>query len=317
MSQLKIITLDTVQSVAIEWLSFPYFAYGKISFIDGDPGCGKSTFIIHQIANLSCGKLLTPDGVEEGYDPINIVYQNGEDGLDDTIVPRLESAGADRSRIHVIDESDKALTLSDERIEQTINEKDAKLFVIDPFQAYIGDKVDLHRANETRVVMRQLGAVGERTGCAIVLIRHTTKGVGGNPLHRGLGSIDLVGAARSVLLIGRVPDNPSIRGIVQSKNNLAAEGEPMAFQFSETGFEWLGAYDVTADELLSTPKSGSKRIQAEALINKLLDGGKSIMANEIFEKGKAIGVSRRTMENVKSELGIKSERIGYVWCWKK
>ncbi|MCL2367282.1 MAG: AAA family ATPase [Oscillospiraceae bacterium] len=317
MSELKIISLETVMRKAISWLLKPYIAFGKITIIEGDPGCGKTMFACYLMALLSTGKIYTPDGVQDGLEPIKIVYQNAEDGLADTIVDRLETAGANMSNIKVIDETEKLLTMLDVRIEQAILETGAKLLVLDPFQAYIGENVDLHRANETRVVLKQLGAVAERTDCAIILVRHLAKATGSKALYKGLGSIDIVGAARSVLLLGSSPNDDSVRGIVQTKNNLAQKGEPMAFRLDENGFEWLGAYDITEDDLSVGFSSGDKKKQASDLIKKFLNGkDKSVAANDIISKGIAVGISKRTMEDAKRELGIKSVRVGQAWHWK-
>jgi len=316
MSELKLITLDTIKRVAISWLLYPLIAFAKISIMEGDPGCGKTTLILNLIANLTRGRLLTGDGAVDGLEPIKVIYQTAEDGLADTIVPRLEDAGADCSKVTVIDESDKMLTMVDARIEEAIIKTGAKLLVLDPLQAYIGDGVDLHRANETRVVLKQLGAVAERTNCAIVLIRHLNKG-NGKALYRGIGSIDLVGAARSVILVGNTADDENIIGIVQTKNNLAPKSESMAFRLDEKGFEWLGAYDITEDDITIDCSSGEKRKQALDLIKKLLNGtDKTIPAYDVISKGVAAGISKRTMEDAKKELGVKSVRIGKAWHWK-
>jgi len=313
----KIITLDTVESTELSWLLYSFIAFGKVTIIEGDPGCGKTTYALRLIAHLSRGQLLTYEGIQEGLEPINIIYQTAEDGLSDTIVPRLVEAGANRTRIHVIDETEYSLSMLDKRIEPAIRETNAKMLVLDPLQAYISSNVDIHRANETREVLKQIGSVAERTGCAIILIRHLAKSSGGKAIYRGLGSIDFVGAARSVLLIGEDPNNQDIRAIVQTKNNLASKGDSMAFRINENGFEWIGAYNITADEIQSGLSTGDKHDQAESLIKKLLnENGKSVPAAKMIIEAKAIGISKRTMENVKQELGIKSVRIGDSWHWQ-
>ena len=106
---------------------------------------------------------------------MNVIYQTAEDGLADTIKLRLEAAKADCSRVLVIDDSYSELTLCDERLEQAIRETGAKLIVLDPPQAYLGNDVDMHRANEVRPVMKRIAAMAERTQCAVILIGHMNK----------------------------------------------------------------------------------------------------------------------------------------------
>lgn len=310
---LKIISMDTVDREEINWLWYPYIPFGKITIVQGDPGEGKTTFVLKLAAELSRGKCFNADYNAE---PINIIYQSAEDGLADTVKPRLEDAGADCSKILVIDDGEQSLSMQDSRIEEALEQTKAKLLILDPIQAFLGDKVDMNRANETRDITKKLGALAERTGCAIILIGHMNKGSGAKAAYRGIGSIDFFAIARSVLLVGRVPDSPNIRAIAHIKNNLGPEGETVAFKLGESGFEWLGGYDISADELLSGFSSGDKKSKAETLLKSLLKDNSSYPANEIFVQGKVQGISKRTIENAKQELGIKSVRVGTVWHWK-
>ncbi len=172
-----------VHAVDVEWLWKPYLPRGKVTIIRGMPGDGKSMFVVALIAALSTGRPLFNE--ENWREPIACVYQNAEDAVDDTIKPRLDSAAADSTRIFFIDEHDDPLCFTDERIEQTILEKNAGLFVLDPLQAYIGADVDMHRANEVRAVMNKLVDVAQRTKCAILLIEHLNKMKGGPAITRG------------------------------------------------------------------------------------------------------------------------------------
>ena len=161
-------------------------------------------------------------------------------------------AHADENRIFCIDESEKSLTLLDERIEKAIDRTGAKLIILDPVQGYVGERIDMNRANEIRIVMKKLAAVAERTGCAVVLVGHLNKNGGANSSYRGLGSIDFRAAARSVLLVGRLKREPNVRVIVHDKSSLAPEGKSLAFSLGDSdGFHWLEGYDgVTSEELL-------------------------------------------------------------------
>ncbi len=131
-------------------------------------------------------------------EPVNVIYQTAEDGLSDTIKPRLVAAGADCARVMVIDDFDRVLTLDDDRLEQAIEQTGARLVVLDPIQGYIGASVDMHRANEIRPLMYRIAKLAEKYGCAILLIGHMNKNSSEKSSYRGLGSIDFQAAARSV-----------------------------------------------------------------------------------------------------------------------
>ena len=215
-----------VELTSVDWLWFPYIPFGKLTIIQGNPGEGKTYFAMRLAAACTNRKPLP--GMET-LEPFNIIYQTAEDGLGDTIKPRLMEAEADLDRILVIDESKQGLSLSDERIERAIRQTGARLIILDPIQAYVGEKTDMNKANEIRPMFRRLADVAERTGCAVILIGHLNKAAGGQSAYRGLGSIDFRAAARSVLLIGRVKREPNVRVIVHDKSSLAPEGKPVAF----------------------------------------------------------------------------------------
>lgn len=314
LNKVKIIVMDTIDREEVKWLWKPYIPYGKITIVQGDPGEGKTTFVLKLASELSQGRCFNE--TEGDRKPINIIYQTAEDGLADTVKPRLEDAGADCSKIMVIDDSEESLSMQDHRLEWGIEQTGAKLLILDPIQAYLGERVDMHRANETRDVTKRLASLAERTGCAVVLIGHMNKGSGAKAAYRGMGSIDFFAIARSVLLVARVPDNPNIRAVAQIKNNLEQEGSTVAFQLEEKAFNWIGEYEITADELLSGYSSGSKSANGEKFLRDLLEKNDSYPANEIFMKGKRLGISKRTLENIKQELGIKSVRVGTGWHWK-
>ena len=314
-TELKIIKMSEIQSQEIEWLWFPYIPYGKLTIIQGDPGDGKTTLVLNLAAKLSKGEALEKDmDIKE---PIIVIYQTAEDGLADTVKPRLELAGADCEQIIVIDESDKSLSMADERLEEAIQTTGAKLLILDPIQAYLGGGMDMNRANEARDMTKKLGALAEKYKCAIVLIGHMNKASGNKAAYRGMGSIDFFAVARSVLLVGRIEGEPNIRAVVQIKNNLAAFGHPKAFALSEAGFRWLGDYDITADEILGgiAPKA-NKLEHAKQLLRELAETSNSVQSNEIFDMAEEQGISKRTLESAKKELGIRAKKINNSWYWE-
>ena len=307
----KIIRMSDVELTPVEWLWKPYLPFGKLSVLQGNPGEGKTYFAMHLAAACTNGKLL-PN--MERMEPFNVIYQTAEDGLGDTVKPRLIEAGADLDRVLVIDDSDVQLTLSDERIEKAIIENNARLVIIDPIQAYLGADVDMNRANEVRPIFMRLGQVAQRTGCAILLIGHLNKAAGMQSLQRGLGSIDIAAAVRSVMFIGKLKHDPTMRILTHEKSSLAPPGASLAFSLGdESGFRWVGEYDITADEMLSgiEPQRETKTQQAKDLICTLLAGGKQVLSEDIDKAALERGIPGRTVRDAKRELGdaLKSKIV--------
>ena len=305
-----------VELTSVDWLWFPYIPFGKLTIIQGNPGEGKTYFAMRLAAACTNRKPLP--GMET-LEPFNIIYQTAEDGLGDTVKPRLMEAEADLERVLVIDDRDTPLTLADERIARAIRENNARLVIIDPVQAFLGADVDMNRANEVRPIFRSLGDIAQATGCAIVLIGHLNKAAGTQSTYRGLGSIDITAAVRSLLFIGKLKDSPITRVLIHEKSSLAPPGQSLAFSLGdEKGFEWIGAYDITADELLAgadNTKTESKTAQAQMLILELLADGKRMPSAELEKAVNERGISSRTMRTAKSRIGdrLVTEKDGTVW----
>ena len=312
MSNLKLINMRDVEVEPICWLWYPFIPYGKVTIIQGDPGEGKTTLVLQIIARLTKGERIID---EDESLPINVIYQTAEDGLADTIKPRLLAANADCSKVLVIDDSDTPLTMRDARLEQAIIETNAKLVVLDPIQGFLGADVDMHRANEIRPIMKHIAELAEKYKCAIILIGHMNKCSAGKSAYRGLGSIDFQAAARSVLIVGRIKDEPEIRVVCQTKSSLAPEAKAVAFRLSEeNGFEWVGEYDVTADDLLSGTAKGTKKQVAMDFLESLLSDGQ-MSQTEIMELAERKSIAEKTLRNAKEALGIKSKRENNQWYW--
>ena len=292
-----------IEQTSVEWLWFPYIPFGKLTTIQGNPGEGKTYFAMMLTAACTNRKLF-PN--MEDIEPFNVIYQTAEDGMGDTIKPRLVEAGADLSRVMVIDDAEEGLTLSDDRIEKAVRQNHVRLVIIDPVQAFIGADVDMNRANEVRPVFRKLGMIAEKTSCAIVLIGHLNKSSGTQSTYRGLGSIDIMAAVRSLIFIGKVRKDPTTRVLIHEKSSLAPPGETMAFKLGdEEGFRWVGAYEISADELLDGKEGKATETKLERgakLIQELLVDKNEISIRELDDKAKEQGISGRTMRDVRSRM---------------
>lgn len=329
------INMESVKVEQIEWLLYPFIPFGKVTIIQGDPGEGKTTMVLQIIAKLTRGEpiLLNKKSQKEAQQdseenlkqevlsqdnpiqPVNVIYQTAEDGLGDTIKPRLLAAGADCSRVLVIDDREQPLTMLDVRLEEAIMQTKARMVVLDPIQGFLGTDVDMHRANEIRPLMKRVAVLAEKYHCAIILIGHMNKNSNGKSSYRGLGSIDFQAAARSVLIVGRLKDEPETRVMCHVKSSLAPEGKSVAFRLDkETGFQWIGEYDISADDLLSGDARGQKsRVAKEFLLDILADGG--MAQKKIEEEASKQGIKKKTLRNAKKELEIDSIKRGNQWFW--
>ena len=320
---LKLINMEQIEIEKIGWLLYPFIPFGKVTIVQGDPGEGKTTMVLQIIAKLTKGEAVLPSGSDEpaleaktvDLEPVNVIYQTAEDGLGDTIKPRLLSAGADCSRVMVIDDNDQALTMMDARLEEAIIQTKARLVVLDPIQGFLGTDVDMHRANEIRPLMKRVAVLAEKYHCAIILIGHMNKNSNGKSSYRGLGSIDFQAAARSVLIVGRIKNEPEIRVVCHVKSSLAPEGKSIAFRLDkDTGFEWIGEYDISADDLLSGDNRGQKIHEAKEFLKEILVSG-SVAQTKVAEEAESRGIKKKTLWNAKKELEIESVKIGNQWFW--
>ena len=311
MHNLKLLTIDEIEQESVRWLWKPYIALGKICLVQGDPGIRKSTVVLALAADMTNGRI---NGDSDLTEAASVIYQTAEDGYADTVKPRLQRLGADCTRVHVIDESEYPLSLSDERIEAAIIKSGAKLFILDPAQAYFG-RANMNCVGGVRPMMKRLGDVAERTGCAVVLISHLNK-KGGQSQYRGLGSIDIYAAARSVLTVGKLPLDENMRAIVHTKSNLSTLAKSQAFGLDDNGdFCWLGECDITTDEILSgKPKQESQFAKARRLLETALAKG-PIPAADIMQMADEEGISFKTFKRAKDALGVISFRRNGQWYW--
>lgn len=307
-----IFSMENVIQSETEWLWYPYIPYGKVTIIQGDPGEGKTTLALNIAAALSKGRV---PGSDETREPEVVLHQTAEDGLGDTIKPRLVAAGADCANIMFINENYEPLSFTDERLEEAIQRLQPRLVILDPLQAYLGANVDMHRANEIRPVMSRLSQLANMYRCAIVLIGHMNKNMGTKSAYRGLGSIDITAAARSVLVVARDKHDKQVRVVAQTKNSLAPEGDTVAFRLSENnGFTFIGKYNANIDDLLMGVSKSTLSGSASELITTMLEDGER-PAIEIYNAAAERNISPATLRRAKQSLGVKDRKKGNCYVW--
>jgi hypothetical protein len=223
----RLVTIASVQPERSRWLWRGRIPLGMLSMIEGDPDLGKSMTTIDIGARVSTARPmpLETEAIDKAGD---VIFVSSEDHVAMTLRPRLEAASADLNRVHLIagvrtkGGHEELPTLTPEgirAIEAAVVDRKARLVVIDPLANHLPSDVDSHRDQEVRGVLRELAALAERNGAAVVLVRHLTKAFGGPALYRGAGSIGIAGAARSVL--AAKPLDPSWRALESIKCNIA------------------------------------------------------------------------------------------------
>ena len=319
MTEIEITKASEVKVREIEWLWYPYIPFGKITVVQGDAGDGKRTFVLGLAAMLSRGQPMPfADGTDQP--PINIIYQSSEDDADDTIVPRFISAGGDPERLLFISEKERYLSFSDERLIQAIRQTGARLVVLDPLSAYIGAETGINAANEVRRQFRPLIEIAREQRCAVLIVHHMNKAIGQKAINRAVGSVDIVGAARSVLLVARTDrERPDERILAQVKCNIGPTGNAILFSVGNGKIKWLEETSRTADEVLGNVFSNIGRPDTQmqqakdALLQILAAGPKP--QREIMERMRIAGVGESTAKKAKQLLEIHSVKQGAVWYW--
>jgi hypothetical protein len=326
--------LSTVKPERVEWLWPGRIPRGKLTLVDGDPGLGKSVLTMDLAARVSSGQPMPGEERQAGEDrePAGVVLLTAEDGLADTVVPRLQAAGADLERILALEAVPETLPrpprLPDDSdwIAQSVQQVSAALVIIDPLMAFLSGKVNSHRDQDCRLALHPLAKMAEKTGAAVVVIRHLNKATGGSPLYRGGGSIGIIGAARSGLLVARDPDDPERRVLASLKCNLAKLPPSLAYSISPADngairVGWVGESAHTAASLLAVPQSdedkGAVQDAVEVLRSIISSGQRP--ADEVKREARNAGVSERTLYRAKSVLGVCSRLVGFgadgKWYW--
>jgi len=326
--------LADVEPETVEWLWEPYIPRRKQTQMIGDPGTGKTWLALAITANITRGYPFPgPDGRPgPAREPENVVYLTGEDGLADTLRPRLDAVGADVTRVYVLEgwrgadketgtEVERGVTLADvDVISRVLAEYKPALLVVDPLQAYLGG-ADMNKASEIRPLLSALGKLADEHGCAVLTISHLRKSSSERAIYRGLGSIEFSAVARSILLVAPDPDDETGRRRVMAhvKSSLAEKGPSIRYELRNGAFYWAGVSTATPETLLAPrglEDDGERRAFDEAVefLRDLLAKG-PVPAREVVKAYEQAGLSRSTVFRAKHALGVKVRKEGSTWVW--
>jgi hypothetical protein len=327
--------LSTVKPQRVNWFWPGRIPFGKLTILDGDPGLGKSVLSIDLAARATRGLSLPFEDREPGEDrdPVGVILLSAEDSLEDTIRPRLDAAGADDDRVLSLDkipdgDNDRLPVLPNDvpYVRIACRQMNAGLIIVDPLAAFLGSDTDTHKDQDCRRALYPLAVMAQEMGTAIVVIRHLNKATGGNPLYRGGGSIGIIGAARSGLLVARDPDNPDRRVLASTKCNLAKLPTSLAFDLSTAAngalrVGWIGPSAHTAESLLAAAHDDEDRgtvNDAVEVLRVILSNG-SRPGKDVKREARNAGVAERTLYRAKAVLGVQSTLIGFgsdgEWRW--
>jgi putative DNA primase/helicase len=324
-AQPVLVRLADVQPEPVTWIWPGRVAAGKLALLVGDPGLGKSWISLDIAARLSTGRAW-PDA---GSAPAgSVLLLSAEDGLADTIRPRLDALGGDATQVHHLavlrtGERDRAVQLADvASLELAIHRIHARLMIIDPISAYLGS-TDSHRDAEVRGLIAPLAALAERTGAAILGIMHLAKDRQQPAIYRAVGSIAFAAAARLVLAVAADPDREDRRIMAPVKSNLSTPPAALAYRLDAGRVIWEAepVPDADVDALLAGPAlSRQERRDAEAWLSDLLTDG-PMRAQEVQAAAREAGLAWRTVERAKRRLDVEATRVGGVagggqWWWR-
>ncbi len=318
----RVRVMADVEPEEVRWLWGARIPRGKLSEIVGDPGEGKSWLTIALVGLLTTGRPL-PGDPDFDREPETVLLLSAEDGPGDTIRPRLDAAGADVSRVHLLEGVTNAqghpdpVNLKDGVhrlwLADLVGELGAGVVVIDPLSAFLGD-TDAYRDNEVRSILAPLADMAERTGAAVLAVRHLTKGSATRAIYRAGGSIGFTGSARASMLVGRVEEGSEERAVIVIKSNLAAFPDPVGFTLEEGAFRWTGTPKVTAGDLLrgdGDPDDRHDRADTVTWLRALLEDGPQASVDVLKAAERELGVSRSTVHRARRSMGpeVVVERI--------
>jgi len=336
-ARLSTIRLSDVQPERVSWLWPGRIPAGKLVTLDGDPSLGKSTL------SLAFAAIVTTGGTWPDNSPCNfpgdVILLSAEDGLADTVRPRLDAAGADVTRVHAVqgvtlpDGTLRPPTLADvDELHRLVTETGARLLVVDVLMAYLPSGTDSHKDQDIRRVLSRLSALADATGCTVLLLRHLNKAKGGDPMYRGGGSIGIVGAVRAGMLVAKDPDDEDLRVLACTKSNLARDPGALTYRLTDADalgvarVEWIGTSNHDARALLADrgdddDEPGGNPAAAFIFDYLMRDNvGGEAPAGDVLKAGKAAGFSDNDLKHARSRarrprIASRKAGMGGGWVW--
>lgn len=320
---MKLISLDQIQPEDVQWLWPGRVPLGKITILQGDPGLGKSTIALDLASRITTAREM-PDGTTSDLgEPADVLLLSAEDGVADTIRPRLDAMGTQQTRItipadhrHFLVPSDASLIL------EAIQQRNAKLCVIDPLAAFLDATINSWNNQHVRRALTPLAQIASQTGAAILIVDHLNKRSGIPAIHRGSGSIGFNAAARSVLLVCKNPQEPETFVLSSVKNNLSAPSPSLSYRTVQAEnksvkLEWLGECPYEADELAAAAFEpvGSRKLQAARDFLLVRLGTGSALSKMVEKEAAEKGISARTLARARKDLGVVSQPCGLQGEW--
>lgn len=328
--QRDLVKLEEIDSTTVQWLWKPWLPEGKLCMIDGDPGQGKSYMTLDIAARLSRGESF-PDGSAGPGRPVTTLLISCEDGLRDTVLPRLQAMDADLKFIRCYQGERRGghpirlpvLPEDLDNLEAIIVESRAKLVIIDPLMAFLSASINSISDQSVRQVMTPLAALAEKLAVTIVFVRHLNKSNGTQAIYRGGGSIGIIAAMRTAMLIARHPYDREQRVLAMVKCNLGKEPASLGFRLvpssrnpDGTEIKWLGPVELQANDLVGDVK---ETMSPKEWLKVALAGGPRL-ATDVQQEGTDLGYSEATLNRAKASLGIAArKRKGKdgksAWWW--
>jgi DNA polymerase I-like protein with 3'-5' exonuclease and polymerase domains len=318
------IMLSEVQAETVEWLWERRIPLGKITVLDGDPDNGKSVLTTDLAARVTTGRPM-PYGFGKTFPQAGVVILSAEDGVGDTIRPRFDAAGGDPNKVVILGNEDPFGIPEDlPKLSRAIERVGARLVVIDPIMAFLGENINSNSDKDVRSALKPLKQLAERSGAAVVIVRHLNKTPGGNVLYRGGGSIGIIGAARSGLVVGPHPTDEGLRVLASQKHNLSMPPESLAYQVTSAPnnphaavIVYKGVTEMNAKDILKPQVEEQERSamdEAKDFLREVLAAGEKPAA-DVKSEAESVGVAWGTLKRAKVALGVNPVKRGTVWYW--
>ena len=300
----------------VEWLWKPMIPYGKVTIIEGDGGDGKTTMILTIAAMMSQG--IQPPALEQGHllptqtvEPITTFYLTNEDEVSDSSLRRFVRAGGITTRFAYSGELQHHMTLIEDELLEAIRQTNARLLIIDPFQAFLPEGTNIGSITKMRSIFTMLNNVAKQTGVAIVLIGHLNKSEGSKDIHRGFGSADIAASVRSILLV-EIDKKDKKRYVRAIKSNFdESDNTPVELVFDKN--RRLSFQEKESDDIVEE-HDFTQIEHASIILNTLLSNGPH-KVSDIKQILNEEGISAKTAQRARKRIGASQTYVNGTPVW--